>query len=278
MNAMLVCQRTVSSLVARVLRSKAVRLLVLCACLLALSSSCGFGAGRDYAVTVTWLINGTAPSLSLCQANGVDRIRFTVRTPSKKLTLEAPCESSISLADPDTGDLLPYGGFTTTNSFNYEVSYRYEVAMLDRNGNPLSGLRYEDSFQIYSNDEQPWPLRPLELFAPLGDTASVDAQWDIAGAAPTSASCASLGASEVAIDVASSTDYDFVDSVEVARAECVDGRLVTQAGVLAEGEYWVRYVALDAKGDDLQSVYADDLYQVSAPGQLEVQAINFELP
>lgn len=277
---MLVSQRTVTSLAALVLSSarRALRLPVLGACLLALFSSCGFGAGRDYAVTVTWLINGTAPSLALCQANGVDRIRFTVRTPSKTLTLEAPCESSIGLADPETNESIPYGGFTTTDSFNYEVSYRYEVAMLDRNGARLSGLSYEASFQIYSNDEQPWPLRPLELFAPLGDTASVDAQWDIAGSAPTSASCASLGASEVAIDVASSTDYYFDDAVEVARAACVDGRLVTEQRVLAEGEYWIRYVALDANGDDLQSVEAEDLYQVSAPGQLEVEAIDFSLP
>lgn len=251
---------------------------ILYACLFMLLASCGFGTGNDYAVTVTWLINGSAPSLALCKANGVDRIRFTVRTPSKKRTLEAPCESSVGLVDYETGDTLPYGGFTTTDSFRYEVSYRYEVAMLDRNGAPLPGLSYEDSFQVYLDDEQPWPLRPLELFAPLGPTAVVDAQWDIAGSAPTAESCAQLGATEVAIDVASSTDYDFVDPVEVARASCVDGRLVTEERVLAEGEYWIRYVALDAAESELQFVYAEDLYQVIGPSQLEVEAINFELP
>jgi len=248
------------------------------ACLLALLSSCGFSTGHDYAVTVTWLINGTAPSRALCKAKGVDRIRFTVQTPSKRRTLEGPCESSIGLADPDTGELVPYGGFTSTESFNYETSYRYEVAMLDRQGVVISGLSYDDSFQVYSNDEQPWPLRPLELFEPLGGSAELDVQWDVAGALPTAESCATLGATEVAIDVASSTDYDFVDSVEVARGNCVDGGFITQEAVLAEGEYWIRYVALDANGDELQSVYAEELSPVSGPTRLQVEAIDFQLP
>jgi len=262
MKIMLVSQRTVATL--------------LSACLLMFLSSCS--TGQDYAVTVTWLINGTAPSLALCRANGVDKIRFTVQTPSKRRTLESPCESTVSLMDPETGDYLPYGGFITTESFNYEVSYRYEVTMLDRNGAPLPNLSYEDSFQVYADDEQPWPLRPLELFAPLGELAVLDAQWDIAGSAPTAASCAQLGATEIAIDVASSTDYDFVDPVEVARASCVDGRLVSDGRVLAEGEYWIRYVALDAEERELQFVYAEDLYQVSAPTTLQVEAISFDLP
>lgn len=249
-----------------------------CAGLLALLSSCGFSSGHDYAVTVTWLINGTAPSLALCQANSVDRIRFTVRTPSKRRTLEAPCESSINLTDYDTGDTLPYGGFTSTESFNYEVSYRYEVEMLDSKGNPIKGLSYEDSFQVFYEDEQPWPLRPLELFAPLGDTAAVDGIWQIAGKDPTTDACAQLGAAEIAIDVASSTDSGFSDPVEVARGSCVDGGIVTDERVLAEGEYFVRYVALSAEGDELAFVELSQVYLVDVPGVLQIDGADFDLP
>lgn len=238
---------------------------------------CGLSSGSDYGVTVTWLINGTAPSRALCRANGVDRIRFTVRKPGKKLSLEAACESAIGLADEE-GNVLPYGGFTTTASFNYETNYRYEVAMLDSAGKVLSGLSYEDSFQVYYNDEQPWPLRPLELFAPLGDTAVVDAAWTVGAQEASEALCSQLGASDVAVDVASSTDFDFVDPVEVARGVCSDGRIVTDQAVLAEGEYWVRYVSLDAEGNELDAVAAEQLYIIDAPGEIEIEEVDFKLP
>jgi hypothetical protein len=235
-------------------------------------SGCDFSIGDDYRVTVTWLINGTAPSAALCRENGVDRVRFTVLSPGSKREIEADCDESI------TWDDWSYGGFDSTRSFDYGIRYNYRVDMLDSAGRVLPDVGYSDSFKVYYGDEVPWVLAPLELFSPGGTTAAISAGWTLDRKKATAAACAELGAVDVAIDVASSTDDNFDDPVEVARASCATGRIETGAGVLSEGEYLVRYVALDADDDVVQEIVIDGApFLVDVRGTLEIPTVDFEL-
>jgi hypothetical protein len=235
-------------------------------------AGCSFETGDDFRVTVTWLINGTAPSDALCRENGVDRVRLSVSGPGAERVVEADCDETIYW------DGWSYGGFETTRSFDYGVEYDYRVDMLDSSGRTLPDLGYNDSFKVYYGDEVPWVLAPLELFSPEGSLAAVSAAWTVDRTKPTSASCAELGAVTVAIDVASSTDENFDDAVEVAHADCSTGAIETVNGVLAEGEYLVRYVALDSDDDVVQEIIIDGPpFLVDTRGTLEIPIVDFEL-
>jgi hypothetical protein len=241
--------------------------------LAAAPAATGCSLDNDYAVTVTWLINGTAPSAALCRDQGVDRVRFTVLGGDNRRTIEAPCTDSLTLEDG-----YRYGGFDSTSSFEYGVRYDYRVEMLDAAGRPLPDVSYEYEFTVFANDPQPFVLAPLELFAPGGTMAALDAVWGIEGRSANQADCDRLGATTVAIDVASSTDFDFEDTVEVARGDCADGFIETGEGVLAEGEYNVRYVALDEDDKLVQEVrLEDEYYAVDQPGTLELTGVDFDL-
>lgn len=242
---------------------------------LLMTTSCGFGGGDDYAVTVTWLINGTSPSEELCRLQGVGRVRFTARSSSKRRTLEADCDSTIVSA----WDGLRYGGLRTTVSFDFGVPYDYEVQMLDAAGDPIPALGYRDTFEIHYADDLPLELAPLELWDPTrGPIASVFGSWTFDGAQPSATTCAP--GDEVAIEVASSTDAAFEDYVEIAQAPCEDGEIDTRDAVLAEGEYVVRYVLFSADDEPLQEIPLADgdqliPFEVKAPGELVIHHVDF---
>lgn len=258
------------------MRSFAVLKLLLLVLALTLGTGCSFGVGSDYAVTVTWLINGTAPSKALCASQGVDRIRFTVLAPGKQRSLYADCDAQVTLSDN-----LPYGGFITTASFEYGTEYRYRVEMVDANGNTIEDesftASYSDKFQVYPEDDQPWVLTPLELFSPDGDLAGISAEWTIGGQKANDDTCQRIGAVAVAVDFASSTDTEFEDAFEMLNVDCADGIAFSDGAVLDEGEYNVRYVALDADGDVVREVVAEQLYVVDAPGTLDIETVDFKL-
>ena len=233
------------------------RSLLLSALALLPLSAC-FDPGHDYAATVTWLINGVAPSEAMCDAYGVDTVRLTTWTRSRRQEVEAPCNRSIELYVD--GTYLDYGGFDTTEAFEYGVRYDYRVEMLDRDGNTV--VDYEDWFRLHFGDEEPFLLDTLELFQPEGDWASLSGSWTLSGETPDEASCAAAGIDEIAIDVTLVTSFDidaffsdpaedafatFGDYYEVARAACAGGAVVTDA-VLGPGDYYVRYTALDSEG------------------------------
>lgn len=248
-------------------------LLALSAVLGLSSTGCRFSVGGDYAIGVTWLINGTAPSRQLCEENGVDRVRLTILSPGKERTLEGDCDEQIYY----DYDGLYYGGFISDDSFDYDVRYRYRIEMLDSQGRPLDGLGYTDTFRVSWGDDDPWVLVPLELFSPTGRLAAVTGAWTIERRKANAQDCERLGASSVAIDFASSTDPDFVDPVEMVRADCATGQVFSDGAVVGEGEYNVRYVALDADGDVVQDVIADQLYVVDKKGTLDIETVDFDL-
>jgi hypothetical protein len=254
-------------------RSRAVgRVAKLALALAALGAGgCKLELGDDYRVKVSWLINGTSPSPELCREKGVDRVRFTVETSGRDRVIEGNCEEQIRLDDG-----YYYGGFETTRSFDYGVRYRYRVEMLDADGNPLRDYGYSDTFWFDYGDGLPRELAPLELFEPKGRTAALFAEWTIDRRTPTQAECDRLNITDIAVDVASSTDGDFEDSIEIARAPCAEGVIDTVRGVLAEGEYLVRYVALDARDQVVDEIYFDeDIFQVKESGTLDIPIVDF---
>ena len=123
----------------------------------------------------------------------------------------------------------------------------------------------------------PWILSPLELFNPMGDLAGLTGEWTINGKKASPNDCDRLGATTVAIDVASSTDTKFDDFVEMVRADCADGVVISDREVLAEGEYLVRYVALDDSDEVVQEIDMDGAYIVDQAGTLDVETVDFNL-
>jgi hypothetical protein len=234
-------------------RLRALPLLLLAAC----------GSERDdYAVAPSWLINGMAPDEALCATYGVESVRLTIEGSQKDRTLEAACSDRIVLSDG-----FEYGGFVTTESFDYDKPYRYQVDMLDAQGESIAG--YSGSFQAQFGDLTPVELLPLELFWPQGDQASLAGSFTLDGQ-NLAKDCESAGIAHVEIWVASVTDPELVDAQPVLSSACSAGKLESDGPVLAIGDYQAKYVALDAEDrvvteSEVFSVFVDEPLEVTLP-------------
>jgi hypothetical protein len=242
------------------------------------AASCGYDAGGDYAVSVTWLINGIPPSRQQCEDYGIDRIRFRVKSRSHDRTLEAPCTDLVTLSDG-----FDYGGFDTTFAFSYDTSYEFEVSMLTASGRVAtlqgSELSYSDRFRISDRYASYYELRPLELFSPFGDVADVVGSYTVLRKPASEEVCSDAGIAKVYLDLASATDPDFADYQELGQVDCAEG-VIQSGGALAVGEYFIRYVAVDGSDEILSTqVPVDDagnfqIYRVDSPGTLQVTRVD----
>jgi hypothetical protein len=233
----------------------------------ALLASCSLDFGHDYAVIVPWLINGVAPSEAQCREHGVARVRFSVLN-RDYVPLEGPCGQGIEFDDGEQ-----FGGFVTTDSFDFERRYEYELAMVDEQGRVVDGLRTTGNFRVYYDDYLPHLIDPIELFEPSGEVASVLASWTTGP--DLAQGCADLGISDVALVVTTRTDPDFLQAIELDRAPCGSGQLTTAGAVLAEGHYFLQYRALTSSGalvDDSDVIEAI----VDRPGELALDPVRFD--
>jgi hypothetical protein len=241
---------------------------------------CSFDASEDYSVRVSWLINGLPPDQSTCDAFGVDRVRLHVRSSSHDRYLEAACATSIVLDDG-----YDYGGFESTRAFSYDTTYSFDVEMLDADGNGVKlqrePLAYSDTFRVKDWDVDYYELQPLELFSPFGNMAGVDGAFTVRGKVPTSALCAAEEISKVYLDIASATDGDFVNYETIGEATCEEGFIAPTDVGLARGEYFMRYVAVNAVGDTIDELVPADtqgnfeLYRVDSRGTVHVSSVDF---
>jgi hypothetical protein len=190
----------------------------------------------EYAVAVSWLINGLPPDDTACEENGVESVRLTIVGHERDRTLEADCSSTIFLSDG-----FDYGGFITTESFKYDRVYNYKVDMLDANGNVVVG--YDGQFEALLGDFTPVELLTLELFDPFGDLGAVMGSFTL-GEGDLAENCALAGIDTVELWVASATDPDFVDAEILHAADCSAGEIGGLEPVLAFGDYNIKYVAL----------------------------------
>jgi hypothetical protein len=234
-----------------------------------LLGSCSLDLAHDYGVIVPWLINGVAPSQEQCRAHGVERVRFTVIT-GDYAPLEGACGEGIEF---DDGTI--YGGFVTSDSFDFDERYEYVLEMIDGKGNVVDGLTVTDSFRVdyYGDDALPYLLNPLELFEPNGDVASFEGAWTAGD--EVGAGCEALGISEVVLWVTSYTDPAFAHAVELASAPCADGHIASDGAVLAAGDYLLMYEALAANGARVDESDAIEAI-VEEPGLLTIDTVRFD--
>jgi hypothetical protein len=213
---------------------------------LGMLTSCELGSAHDYGVIVTWLINGVAPDADQCQQFGVSQVRFRLKQGHAR-DLFADCDEGVLLPqDYGFGDDTQLGGFVTTDSFNFNKKYDYEVAMLDAKGNVVGDDYYASDFTGYSSDVLPLVLSPVEIFAPEGDYATYEGSWTVAGG-DLATGCKALGIDRVALVVTSWTDTDFQATQQLTDAPCSDGKFSPKAG-LAYGSYVAKEVAFSASG------------------------------
>lgn len=207
---------------------------------LAVLGGCGFDAGHDYSVTSTWLLNGATPDATRCDELGISSFRLTMDGPGPNRTLEADCTETIRISD------AVYGGFETPVWFDYGVRYAYTVEALDANGKKVL-YDYGNDVLVYYGDFVPRDLDTVDVFAPEGQVASFSAEW-IFSSGDLASDCATNKVKQVAIWVASATDPDFIDPVVLATSACEDGVFTSDGKILARGDYYFMYVALDARG------------------------------
>jgi hypothetical protein len=230
------------------------------------ASGCGFDPDHDYAVTSTWLLNGATPDATRCNELGISLFRLTTNGPGPAQTLDAACDEVIRIEGAS------YGGFETARSFDYGVTYDYSVDALDANGKVI--YRYESYITAYYGDLLPVDLDTVDVFEPVGKTASFSAQW-VFSEGDLAADCESNQIDKVAIWVASATDPDLFDYAVLAEADCATGLIQSEGKVLARGDYYFQYVALDARGAIAER--GEPLAaSVDGPGDLALPRHQFE--
>lgn len=204
--------------------------------LLATQSLVGCAANDDFfTVDALWDINSTPSSRANCREQGIEEVRLRVEREdgSGEVVAERfPCEAGHAVMDvPTKGGGL---GLVTENAL-----FTFTFDALDRQGRVLQGT--EGEFETLGESLVELPI--VDIFQPSGDAAGLTAEWEFDGGG----SCADHGVAHVALDIAAASDGDFLDPIELVYVPCEqkviadDDRLL-----LATGEYWVRYVSLDA--------------------------------
>ncbi len=228
--------------------------------------STGCGSDPVYGVTSTWLLNGATPDATRCNELGISRFRLTMDGPGPATSLEANCAETIRIGD------ATYGGFETSRAFDYGVEYTYTVDALDAAGEVL--YRYDSQITAYYGDYDPVDLNVVDVFEPAGSTASFSAQWVFSGG-DVAADCEVNQIETVALWITSATDPNFEDATTLAEAPCASGIIKSDGKVLARGDYYIQYVALDNRG-----AIAELSEQLSAlvvePGDLALPRHQFE--
>jgi len=240
----------------------AVLLTGLSACLgLGLGSGCGFDPGHDYAVTTTWLLNGATPDATRCKELGIEQFELRMDAAGPPVTLRADCDEIIRIGD------LTYGGFETTRSFDYGIVYHYTVDAIGTDGEATH--RYEADMSADYGDAEPVDLDTVDIFEPEGNISSYSAGW-VFSDGDLSDDCARNQVSKVELWMSSATDPSFYDAFVLDTAACDDGEMISKGRVLARGDYYFMYVALDDRGaiaeqSDPISVVIEEAGDVALP-------------
>lgn len=223
--------------------------LALVLCLPLLSFAAGCSNEGDYAVAVSWLINGAAPDSAMCQEQGATRARFEVRARGEKTqVLEVDCASTIERWVEEIQDYAPYGGFISKPSFQWGVQYQYTLSLIDAAGNPVSPpgtgeffLRYDEG-EIYELDYLDW----LQI---EGSSASVRGEW-LLGVGDLATECQTQRVASVEVVAFSALDVAFSQGVTVpgTKVPCASGAVRTNGAVLASGYYQFKYVGRSENG------------------------------
>lgn len=238
----------------------------------------GCNSNDEYAVVVSWAVNGFAPTQAECDFHGIKSVRLTIPDGARKRTIEGECARSLVLAS----DGFQYGGFVSTEFFEYGAVYSYQLDMIGTNGEvliPNSGTFVADWGQVV-----PVELPTLDFFAPVavgGEIATVTGSFSVGADEDLAQACAAAGMNRVELWVYSVLDFEYAYPARALYAPCDSGVLDSGTPLLNPGEYYVTYVALDYESEqrftvieesDLISVYVDE------PGNVPLTPWSFAAP
>jgi hypothetical protein len=217
---------------------------------LALGTLLGGCADDDrYALVTSWAVNAQAPSAEVCAREGVAQVRLTLQDGARMRTIESDCTRSLELRDG-----YRYGGFVTTRALAFDVTYRYRVELLRRDGSAV--LDHTGSVFAHRGDVTPVELPTVEVFDPLGDAAPVVGSFSV-GAGDPAELCAKASVNRVELWVYSAledTTSPDTPPVHALYGDCASGELVSNGPLLALGDYQITYVALDYQSEAHYSV------------------------
>ncbi len=229
------------------------------------------GCGDDlYPVVVSWAVNGLAPTAEVCERYDIDRVVLTVHDGARDRTMEADCASSLFLSDG-----YEYGGFVTTDSFEYDVTYVVQIDMLASDGTAI--ISHKTSFNTGSYDVTPVELNTLDFLSPFGNIAAVTGAFSV-GSGDQAQACADAGINRVELWVYSVLDFDLEAPAAVLYADCESGVLDSGPPLLDFGDYQVTYVALDYQSEEELTVIEESepipVY-VDAEGVVDLPSVRF---
>ncbi len=187
-------------------------------------------------ISGTWTIDGGTPTSTSCAAIGIDTVELVLYTPgavSPGLRLAADCtaasiDSRLTTATIFAGDYeVAFDGYLGTT----------RVAAGDRSAIRLIG---GDHGRVSTN------FVSGTGFDPRGTDATIQTSWTIDGAAPSSATCAALGISDIRIAFQNGSGwYEHPDLVVPCSLGDIDTR---PTPVIRAGNWTMQVQALDAGG------------------------------
>jgi hypothetical protein len=217
------------------------------ASLLAFASSslalAGCGSGTDdYAVVVSYVVNGLAPTQEECAFQGIKSVRLTVESGATRKSVESACGESTVFLD----DGYEYGGFVTTEWFEFGALYRYQLDMIGVDGQVL--IPGSGTFAADYYDVTPAQLPTLDFFAPRtpgGEIATVTGSFTVGAGGDLAQSCAVAGINRVELWVYSVLDGTGEYYDRALYAPCETGTLDSGTPLLNPGDYFISYVGLN---------------------------------
>jgi hypothetical protein len=251
----------------------------LCALLLTLAGLGVTGCSNtsDYAVVISWAVNGFAPTQEVCDFHGIKSVRLTIPDGAEKRTVEGRCADTLTLSDG-----YDYGGFVTTEWFEFGAVYSYQLQMIATNGDII--IADSGTFRAEYNDYTPVELATLNFFAPRqpgGEIASVTGSYSFAGTPDLAQACNDKRVNRVELWVYSVLDFDYQFPDRALFNECPVGTLDSGPPLLNPGDYLISYVALDYTSEaSFQVVQELDPIPVvvDQAGTVELPHAEFSIP
>jgi hypothetical protein len=225
----------------RSLRRRVLPRLLLGACSGLTLVGCGSGED-DYAVVVSYVVNGLAPTPEECAFQGIKSVRLTVESGATRRSVESACGESAVFLD----DGFEYGGFLTTEWFEFGALYRYQLDMIGVNGEVL--IPGSGTFSADYVNFTPVQLPTLDFFAPRapgGEIATVTGSFTVGSGGDLAQTCAAAGINRVELWVYSVLDGQGEYYDRALYAPCEEGTLDSGTPLLNPGDYFVSYVGLN---------------------------------
>jgi hypothetical protein len=255
------------------------RLIVIGTALFALLSGCG-KSGGDYAASVAWAINGMLPTPEICREQGIARGRLEVqdRRGENAQALEGDCAATVFVPGPDLDDpnFYEYGGFETSEAFEYDVPYLYTVSLVDASGRPVARPATGEMVR-YRGEGDFFDLPKIDYLQPSGSDAVLKVQWDFAGEPDVAKACEARRIDTVQVLVSTILDLDGINEVAFQEVPCAAGAFDSKVPVLATGAYVFRLEALsDGVRARISDPIAGDVDRTVVPAVVSVPRATFQ--